>query len=45
VFLEQRMDARESSKPARVAVLVLALLIALGSWQGYGVLLVGSHVR
>ncbi|MEJ0084141.1 MAG: hypothetical protein WDO72_00530 [Pseudomonadota bacterium] len=40
------MDAREfPSGAARIAALVLGLLIALGLWKGYGGLLVDSLVR
>ncbi|MEO8062030.1 MAG: hypothetical protein ABI821_04705 [Pseudomonadota bacterium] len=47
------MDARDlSSRPtpvsrhlARIAVFVLAAMIALALWRGYGVLLLGNHVH
>jgi hypothetical protein len=39
------MDARRRLFAARAALLSLAALIVAGLWQGYGVLLAGSHVR
>jgi hypothetical protein len=46
------MDARDlpSSSPvtrlvSRAVMFVLAMTIAWGLWQGYGVLLTGSHVH
>ena len=47
------MDARElppqqsleARRIARIAAVILAALLALGVWTGYGALLSGGHVR
>jgi hypothetical protein len=51
--MEQRMDARNlkqrfrnsARQLERGTAVVLAALLALGLWQGYGAWLFGEHVR